>query len=120
MPGGATARHGWRRSCGRLPCVPELSIEVPTSRGRLSEVRPDLERELTELLPPGLLESRWEGETLHLSGPGASGTVTLEAGRLVGRARLRPPASLMSSVIEEKITALLRAVAGPGSGDRRG
>ena len=94
----------------------ELNVEVPTSRRRLSEVRPALDRALAGLLPAGMLTSRWEDETLHLSGPGAAATVTLEAGRLVGRARLEPPASLARGMIEEKLTALLRSVASDGGG----
>jgi hypothetical protein len=93
-----------------LPGVSEVRIEVPTDRTSLAETREALDRALARLLP-GLLETRWEDETLHLSGPGAAGTVTLENGCLVGRARLDPPASLMRSMIEEKMTGLLRSVA---------
>jgi hypothetical protein len=45
---------------------------------------------------------------MHLSGPGAKGTVTLEEGRLVGRAHLGPPASMMRPVIEKKITTVMK------------
>ena len=88
----------------------DLSIEVLTER-RPSDLRQPLERALAALFPAGLLESRWENDTLHLAGPGAVGSVALEEGRLVGRVRLEPPASLMRSVIEAKMTGLLEAVA---------
>lgn len=116
MPGIVARCHGRPEACGKLPSVQELSIEVPTAQQRLSDARPALDRALAELVPSGLLQSRWEDESLHLSGPGASATVTLEEGRLVGRARLEPPASMMRGMIEEKMTDLLRAAAAPGDG----
>ena len=62
--------------------------------------------------PAAWLQRRWDGDVLRLSGPGAQGTVTYEAGRLIGRADLRPPASLMRPIIEEKMASALRKVAG--------
>ena len=47
---------------------------------------------------------------LHLSGPGAKGTVVLEDGRLVGRAHLGPPASMMRPIIEQKIRSVMLKV----------
>ena len=38
-----------------------------------------------------MLKWRWEGDVMHLSGPGAKATIALEDGRLVGRARARAP-----------------------------
>lgn len=101
-----------------VSCLPmqEVRVEVPTGRRSLSETRAALDRALAVLLPGGLLDSRWEGETLHLTGPGAAGTVVLEDGRLVARARLEPPASLMRSMIEQKMKELLRTVAQDGDG----
>ena len=61
-----------------------------------------------------MFQSRWEDETLHLTGPGATATVTVEEGNIVGRARLQPPASMMRGLIEEKMTGLLRSVAEDG------
>ena len=89
----------------------ELSIEVPTVLQRLVDARNDLDQALADTFPPGLLQSRWQDDTLHLSGPGAVATVTLEGGLLVGKARLEPPASMMRGMIEEKMGELLRAVA---------
>ncbi len=88
----------------------DLSIEVPTSHERLSDLREVLDREFGNLAP-GLLSTRWEGETLHLSGPGAQGTLDLEGGNLVARARLQPPASMMRPMIESKIGVLLESLA---------
>lgn len=89
----------------------EVRVAIPTNRTEMSEIRPDLDEALANLLAPGWLESRWEGDILHLEGPGAEATVHLESGQLIGQARLGPPASLMRSVIEEKVTRLLRRVA---------
>lgn len=93
----------------------EVRIAVPTNRREMAEMRPELDAALGDLVAPGWLTSRWEEDTLHLTGPGATATVCLEEGQLVGTAQLRPPASLMRSVIEEKVTRLLHRVA-EGSG----
>jgi hypothetical protein len=88
----------------------ELRIEVETVRS-MTELRLPIDAALKEAFPGGMLKWRWEGEVLHLSGPGASGTVVLEAGRLVGCARLAPPASLMRPVIEQKMRGVMLKVA---------
>ena len=77
----------------------------------MAEIRPALDAFLQQEFPGGLLQRRWEGDTLHLSGPGAKGTVTLEANGLVGRAELAPPASLMRPMIEQKISGALKRAA---------
>jgi hypothetical protein len=92
--------------------VSDLVIDRPTSASSMAEARPRLDAALQEQFPGGMLQRRWEGDVLHLSGPGASGTILYEAGRLVGRAHLKPPASLMRPVIEKKITAALDALVG--------
>ena len=89
----------------------EMKIEVPTEYASLEEARELLDREIGLMFPGGMLQSRWEGETLHLTGPGALATVTLEDGHLVARATLEPPASLMRGMIEEKVAGFLRKVA---------
>ena len=96
-----------------IPCaaVPELLIEVPTSKGSMAELRAALDAALAAQFPGGMLQRRWEGDVLHVWGPGAKGTITYESGRLVGRADLGPPASLMKGLIEQKITSALRQVA---------
>lgn len=91
-----------------------LEIEVTTAKETMEEVRPALDAALQEAFPGGMLQRRWEGDVLHLSGPGAKGTISLEAGRLVGRAELGPPASLMRQMIEEKITGAMRKAAEVG------
>ena len=89
----------------------ELIIEIPTGSAAMSEVKPRLDEALAAQFPGGMLQRRWEGDVLHVSGPGAKGTITLEAGRLVGRAELSPPASLMKGIIESKISAAMRTAA---------
>lgn len=89
----------------------ELLIEQAIAASSMAEARPLLDAALREQFPGGMLQRRWEGDVLHLSGPGASGTIVYEAGRLVGRASLKPPASLMRPVIEKKISAALEALA---------
>jgi hypothetical protein len=91
------------------------TIEIPTTWSTMSEARPALDEAFDGLFPAGLLESRWEGDTLHLSGPGAKATVTLEGGKLVGQADLKPPASFMREMIEEKVVGALRRAATPGT-----
>ena len=120
VPGGCVPQPDAWRACGKFwtgqlreDSLEEVRVEVLTDLQTLSEVRQALDEALKSLLP-GLLHTRWEDETLHLSGPGAEGTVTLESGQLVGRARLSPPASLMRSTIEQKITSLLQTVATAG------
>ena len=95
----------------------ELRVAVPTSHTTLGELRADIDRELSGMFPPGLLEMRWEDERLVLEGPGANASVTLEDGLLVGSATLGPPASFMGAVIEEKIKEALERVAQTGEHD---
>jgi hypothetical protein len=89
-----------------------LVIEVPTSRSSIDEVRPHLDAAIAQQFPGGMLQRRWEGDVLVVWGPGAKGTISFEEGRLVGRADLSPPASLMKGLIEQKIAAVLQAAAG--------
>ena len=58
-----------------------------------------------------MLKWSWEGDVMHLSGQGAKGTIVYEPGRLVGRAHLGPPASLMRPVIEQKIGKVMKKAA---------
>jgi hypothetical protein len=88
-----------------------LTIEVPTAKGSMEEMRPVLDASLKEEFPGGMLKWRWEGDVMQLSGPGAKGTITLEPGRLLGRAELGPPASMMRPVIEQKITRVMQKAA---------
>jgi hypothetical protein len=89
----------------------DLTIEVETSKASMDDVRPALDAGLKEEFPGGMLKWSWEGEVLHLSGPGAKGTIWIEEGRLVGRAHLGPPASLMRPVIEQKINRVMKKAA---------
>jgi hypothetical protein len=89
----------------------DLMIEIETAK-TATELRPALDAALAKVFPGGMMQRRWEDGVLHLSGPGAKGTVQLEAGRLVGRAVLGPPATMMRKLIEDKIGAALRLAAG--------
>jgi len=86
----------------------DLTITVETSKSSMGELRPALDAGLQEAFPGGMLKWRWEGDVMHLSGPGASATIALEDGQLVGRAHLKPPASMMKPVIEQKISAVMK------------
>lgn len=89
----------------------DLTIEVDTAKSSMDEIRPALDIGLKEAFPGGMLKWRWEGDVMHLSGPGATATIVLEGGRLVGRAHLKPPANLMKPVIEQKISAVMKKAA---------
>ncbi len=90
----------------------EMILEQPTTKSTMDEHREALETALREQFPGGLMRSQWEGDVLQLSGPGAQGTIALDGGRLVGRAELSPPASLMRGLVEEKIQAVLKKAVG--------
>jgi len=90
----------------------DLLIEVPTTHPSMAEARPALDAALAAEFPGGMLRRSWDGDVLRLSGPGASGEIVHEEGRLVGRADLKPPASLMRPVIEKKIGTALTKAAG--------
>jgi hypothetical protein len=92
--------------------VSDLLIEVATGRPSMAEIRPVLDAALNQQFPGGMLQRRWDGDVLYLSGPGAKGSISLEDGRLVGRAQLGPPASLLKATIEEKIGKAMRQAAG--------
>lgn len=85
----------------------ELTIEVETAK-TMHEIRPRLDSALKESFPGGMLKWSWEGDVMHLSGPGAQATIVLEGGRLIGRAVLKAPASMMRPVIEQKISAAMK------------
>ncbi|HSF41979.1 MAG TPA: polyhydroxyalkanoic acid system family protein [Thermoanaerobaculia bacterium] len=89
----------------------DLTIEVETDKSSMEEIRPALDASLKEAFPGGMLKWRWEGDVMHLSGPGAKATIVFEAGRLVGRAHLGPPANLMKPVIEQKISGVMKKAA---------
>jgi hypothetical protein len=90
----------------------ELMIEVPTAKGTMEELRAALDAALAKEFPGGMLGRKWEGDVLRLSGPGASGSIELVEGKLVGRADLRPPASMMRGLIEQKVGSAMRVAAG--------
>ncbi|HYH46696.1 MAG TPA: polyhydroxyalkanoic acid system family protein [Thermoanaerobaculia bacterium] len=89
-----------------------LTIEVVTARRSMEDIRPALDAALKAEFPGGMLKCSWEGEVMHLSGPGAKGTIVLEDGRLIGKAELGPPASMMRPVIEQKITKAMQKGSG--------
>ncbi len=87
-----------------------LTIEVPTAKS-WEELRQTLDAALKEEFPGGMLKWAVEGDQIRLWGPGAKGTVLLEDGRLVGRAELGAPASMMKPVIEKKMKKVMEQVA---------
>lgn len=89
----------------------DLLIELEVDDDSMDAVRPRLDAALTKNFPGGMLQRRWDGDVLHLTGPGAKGTITYDGGKLIGRASLKPPASLMKTMIEEKISGAMRDVA---------
>jgi len=78
----------------------------------MEELRPRLEKAFQEQFPGGMLQRKWNGDVLELSGPGAQGAIRLDGGRLVGEAQLSPPASLMKGIIEQKVSAALKKALG--------
>lgn len=101
-----------KRRRGDAATMSDLFLEVPTTKTSMAELQPVLDAALQKEFPGGLLKRRWEGDVLHLSGPGAEGTISYEPGKLVGRARLGPPASMMRPVIEQKVGGAMRTAAG--------
>jgi hypothetical protein len=89
----------------------DLEIVVETAKESMDELRGALDSALHEQFPGGMLRRQWNGEVLELSGPGAQGTIVYDGGRLVGQAALKPPASMMRGLIEQKISAALRKAA---------
>ena len=89
----------------------DLTLEIPTTKTGMEEIRAVLDAALAKEFPGGMLRRNWAGETLELSGPGAKGTITFEDGKLVGRASLGPPASMMRGMIEQKIGTAMRTAA---------
>lgn len=94
-----------------LDRMSDLTIEVPTSKAGMAEIRSALDLALAKEFPGGLLGRRWDGDVLQLAGPGAQGSIAFEDGKLIGRARLGPPASLMRVLIEQKVGAAMRVAA---------
>jgi len=90
----------------------ELLIAEKTAKSGMDEIRPALDAALKKQFPGGMLVRKWQGDVLELSGPGASGSVVFEEGQIVGRATLKPPASMMRPVIEQKIGAAIKEAAG--------
>ena len=83
----------------------DLLIEAETGKTSLSEVRSTIDSTLAKHLPGGLLQCRWDGDVLRITGPGASGTLVFVDGRLRVQGTLKPPASLLQPIIEHKIKA---------------
>ncbi|MBP7587916.1 MAG: polyhydroxyalkanoic acid system family protein [Thermoanaerobaculia bacterium] len=89
----------------------DLTLEVPTTKSGMDEIRTALDAALAKEFPGGMLRRNWAGDTLELSGPGAKGVISFEDGKLVGRATLSPPASMMRGMIEQKIGTAMRTAA---------
>jgi putative polyhydroxyalkanoate system protein len=89
----------------------DLTISVATAGRSIDDIRPALDAALKAEFPGGMLKWKWEGDVMHLSGPGAKGTIAVADGHLVGQAHLGPPASMMRPVIEQKITKAMQKAA---------
>lgn len=90
----------------------DVELNVETAKAGMGEIRADLDAALQKEFPGGMLRRSWDGEILRLSGPGATGTIVFDGGKLIGRADLKPPASMMRALIEQKIGAAMKAAAG--------
>ncbi len=88
-----------------------MEIRIETAKKSMEEVRPALNTALDKHFG-GTLKVTWNGDTLELTAMGSKGTVVLEEGALVGRAELKPPASMMRPMLEQKIKAALKDAAG--------
>ena len=95
----------------------ELMIEVETGKASLDEIRGDVDATVARHFPVDLLEWRWEGDVLHITGPGARGTMVFDSGTLRVQATLKPPASLMRPVIEHMIRSALEDAFGDSVSD---
>lgn len=89
----------------------DLRIEIDTQHQSMDEARAGLDAALKAEFPGGMLQRKWDGDVLRLSGPGADGAITHQNGQLVGVASLTPPASMMKPMIEKKITAAMQKAA---------
>lgn len=89
----------------------DLTLDFETHHPSMAQARAHLDAALQEQFPGGMLQRKWNGDVLELSGPGAQGSITYRDGRLVGHAELKPPASLMRPVIEQKISAAMKKAA---------
>ncbi|MEM7588489.1 MAG: polyhydroxyalkanoic acid system family protein [Acidobacteriota bacterium] len=89
----------------------KIVIDAKTDSPSMGELRDGIEAAIDRHFPP-FMKRTWEGETLHLTGPGARGTMVLDSGVLKVRAKLKPPASMMRHVIEHKITAAFEEALG--------
>ncbi len=100
-----------------IACRPmaHLRIEAETGKSSMEDLRADIDAMIAKHFPPGLLECRWDGEILRLTGPGADGTMAFATGLLRVEATLKPPASLVRHVIEHKIKAAFADALGPES-----
>ncbi len=89
----------------------KIDLTLDTGDTELGELRPILGKAISDHFADGFLHHEWQGDVLRLSGPGASGSLIHEGGRLRLRAELRAPASWAHKVIRKKISAALADVA---------
>ena len=88
-----------------------LDFELETGDADVGELRPILDRAIRDHFAEGFLHHEWRGDVLHLSGPGARGSIVHESGRLRLQARLGLPASLVHRTIRRKLEAAIADVA---------
>jgi hypothetical protein len=92
----------------------KLSIEVETQATSMDDLRSALDAAFQAQFPGGMMKRQWNGDVLELIGPGATGSIQMQDGLLVGEASLKPPASMMKAMIEQKVGDAMRAAVASG------
>lgn len=88
-----------------------MEIRLDTEKS-MEDLKPALDAALTKQFPGGALKTTWNGDVLELVAMGSKGVIKHENGQLVGIADLKPPASMMRPMIEQKIKAAFNEVLG--------
>lgn len=88
-----------------------MEIQVETSKQSMEEIRPQLDAALAKQFPGGALKLVWNDDVLELTAMGSKGKIFFEDGKLVGQADLKPPASMMRPMIEQKMKAAFEEAA---------
>ena len=89
-----------------------MEISVETSKQSMDEIRPALDAALAKQFPGGALKLVWNGDVLELTAMGSKGSIVFEGGQLIGKADLKPPASMMRPMIEQKMKTAFAEAAG--------
>ena len=87
--------------------MPTFTVNAITSR-RFAEFQRGLDAAFKRSFAAHLLMKRWDGHTLHTSGPGCHGQATFDKGYIRGRVTVSGLAGLMSGRIIGDIERMLR------------